>query len=254
MRLVLRLTEGLGYAAGAAASPAFALGSLARRGRVLHPRGRLFAATCEPAAEPALAPVAARLAGAAVVRLSAGLWRHGREWPDVLGCAVRLRGPRAPGAEAGPSDQDLLFTTLRSLATLPLAVATTDQHHYLNNAYFTAAPFQIEGGGDRLVVLRLAPVAPGAGGGPDRDARLDDARRRGLAAFRLELRPRFRPDAPWRPLAVLRLGEPLPVAPRDVRFWPPRAGMGLTPRGFVQAARTWPYRLSQAARAAVERA
>ncbi|HEU4409051.1 MAG TPA: hypothetical protein VFS43_27580 [Polyangiaceae bacterium] len=247
----VRFAEGLGYITGALTSPAFALGSCLRRARVFHPDGVVFAATCEPATdEAALGPLAARLAGSAVVRLSEGLFRRGRELPDVLGCAIRLRGPRSAAAELAPDDQDLLFGTFRSIVTLPFAFVTTDTRNYLLNTYFSAVPYEIAGVG--VVLLRLVPTVRGAGVGVNREARLENARQRGLAGFLLELRPRFLPIVPWRPLVSLRLGEPLALGSGALGFSPWQSGMGLRPYGFVQATRAVPYRLSQAARAAVE--
>lgn len=248
---LVRLSEGLGYVTGVLASPAFALGSLLRRARIFHPDGQIFSAVCEPeASAPALAAVAERLAGTAVVRLSAGLWRRGREWPDVLGCAIRLRGRRPAAATAEPGDQDLLFASFRSLVTLPLAFVATNQHDYLRNTYYAVLPYELAGVG--AVSLRLVPTTPVEGRGVNREARLGDALRRGPVTFRLELRPRFRLLSAWRPLASLRLVEPLGVPPQALRFSPWRDGMGLRPRGFVQAARALPYRFSQRARALVE--
>src|SRR5690606_20053535 len=87
------LLEFLGIWVGSAISPLFALGSVARRGRIVHPNGLCFDAVIKPARvlHPQLLELADRLTGNAVVRLSAGLWHsEHRLLPDLLGFSIRF--------------------------------------------------------------------------------------------------------------------------------------------------------------------
>jgi hypothetical protein len=249
-RLMRSPSELAGLAVGALTSPVFAVGSALRGARVFHPDGHAFSARCEPATNDAsLAPLAQRLAGDAIIRLSGGVWRNDREWPDVLGCAVRFRQNRSFDAAPAPGDQDLVFATLRSIFTLPFAFATTNTRDYLCNDYFGAAPYFADEAGK--LALRLTPLATGEG--TRRAERLDDALRRGIAAFRLEHRPSHRPWSAWRPLATLTLREPLSFGDGELCFSPFQTGAGLRPVGFVHATRRVPYLVSQLARARRQR-
>jgi hypothetical protein len=251
--------EAAGRIGGVLLAPlTFAL-SWARRARMFHPDGTLFRAEVRPLAE--LGPpdgLARRLAGAGLVRLSSAWWRGGKEWRDVLGCALRF----------GP-EQDLLFATIRSPWTMALAPLTTETHDYLANDYYAVSPFEAEGVG--LVKLRLRRPPPVPLAHPGHLSREEQLRRQvaaGQAAFTLEwLRlPPTRglrgavagaragtaldPAARWEPVVEVKLLEPVAMDQRALRFSPFRDGRGLSPRGFVHALRRAAYAASRAGRGA----
>lgn len=262
MGLRIRPGELLGRALGWLIAPAAAAGSLLRRARLLHPEGLVYAAEVIPLAhEPALAGVAKRLAGPALVRLSSALWRGGKERMDVLGIAVRfltgdeaargLDDDRARAAAEG-GDQDVLFATIRSPWTMLLAPLTTNIKSFLANDYYGVSPFEV--GGLGRVRLRLAgprgrELAALRGAGDDRERELLRAAERGYARFRLEaLRPGN--GARYEPIAEVRLIRPVndAIDQEALRFSPFRTGRGIEPVGFVHALRRGVYTMSQLAR------
>lgn len=208
-------------------APWTGLGAALRRARLFHPRGIVFAAEIVPLAR---GEVARRLAGAAIVRFSTAWWKR-REWPDVLGVAVRA------------AEQDLLLATVRRPWLLPLAPLTTRVGDFLDNRYFGVSPFDVDGVG--RVHLRLVPRAP-AGGDGSRAARLLAAARDGRARLVLETRRR---GGAWEPLVEIVLGAPLELPDGALAFSPFRDGGGIHPRGLVHALRPATYRASQRIRA-----
>jgi len=171
-----------GRAAGSLLAPLTGLWALLRRTRTFRPEGTVFNAAVEPLAEGgALGRLARRLQGEAIVRLSSAWWRGGKEWPDVLGVAVRFAG-----------DQDLLAATIRSPWTTLVAPLTTLTHDFLANDYYAVSPFEVEGLGRakvRLRSLRHERHAPDPGDDDlDREQKLAKAVDAGLAVFRLEAR------------------------------------------------------------------
>jgi len=123
--------------------------------------------------DPPFTDVAERLAGPALVRLSTAMWRGGREWPDILGAAVRFRRDPHLTEQAAPADQDILFATLRHMWTIPPALLTTDVHDWLENDYYAIAPFTVAGLG--RAKLRLTTMRDGAGRQGSRVERLRGA-------------------------------------------------------------------------------
>ena len=265
MGFQIRPGELLGRALGWLIAPAAAAGSLARRARVLHPDGLVYEAEVIPLAhEPALEGVAQRLAGPALVRLSSALWRGGKERMDVLGLAVRfltrVKGDDAARAldddrgraAAEGGDQDVLFATIRSPWTTPLAPLTTNIKSFLANDYYGVSPFEVVGLG--RVKLRLAgprgrELAALRGDDDDRARELLRAAERGSARFRLEaLRPGF--GARYEPIAEIQLIRSVgdAIDQDALRFSPFRTGRGLVPVGFVHALRRGVYTMSQLAR------
>lgn len=244
-RSSLWLTELAGLLAGAALAPFIGLGATLRRARLLHPRGACFAARVEPVATtPELAPICERLTGNALVRLSSALWRGHREAPDVLGCALRFRGDLPALGPTADGDQDLLLATIPRPWLTPLAFAFTRPHDFLANIYWAVSPFVA--GGRRLWLRARARGALNLQGGPRRDERLLDAVHAGRAV--LELEASTRPWLEYRPVARVRLVDPVQVEPRDLVFSPFRAGRGLRPVGFVHALRVATYAASQQVR------
>lgn len=235
------LREQVGDAVGRALAPMFELVASARRSRVFHPQGVVVLAYARAIArEPRAAVTAERLRGPALVRFSTALWKK-RAWPDALGCAIRFCASETPSVDPDPSDQDLLFATIRSPLTTLLGPIGVDPHDFLANTYFGAAPFDAPDGS--RVKLRLVPDAP-VHDGEDRNDRLAAAIEQG-AALRLELRRTF--ELPWREVVRVDLERVVDLDQARLRFWPFREGRGVRPRGFVHALRRGAYRASQRA-------
>lgn len=244
------MREWLGTQVGRMAAPLVRFGSTARNARILHPEGVVGLAEVRSVGnQQALARIGGRLAGYALMRFSTALWRGGKEWIDALGIGIRLRRSPEVTAVPGDDDQDLLVATIRSPFTTLVAPLKTHVHHFLDNDFYGAAPFDVDGYGRaklRLVSRRAPPH------GDSRQAKLEDAVARGNAVFTLQLR-RVGPWTAWEEVAELRVRRLVDVDQRALRFWPFRNGLGLYPRGFVHALRRGTYRGSQAARPASER-
>jgi hypothetical protein len=240
----MKLMEQIGRGVGWALSPLTAAGSFIRRSRLFHPDGVVYRAEVLPAvvAGPA-GDVAARLAGPALVRLSSGWWKGGKERPDALGVSIRFRSDTSATPEPAPGDQDLLFASFPSLWLLPIAALMTNQHNFLANDYFAMAPFDIEGLGRVKLRLRARRV-PAVG---DRQTSLERATAAGIAVFELEAR-RLGLRSRYERIATIRLLSRAFVDQEALRLSPFRSGRGIVPRGFVQAARIGTYALSQLAR------
>jgi hypothetical protein len=243
---VLRPNELLGRAVGVLLAPLTGAVSAVRRARMFHPEGTTYRAQVEPlATEPPLSEVAIRLSGPALVRMSTALWRGGREWIDALGLAVRFRSSEEISPAPDEGDQDLLFATIRSPWTTPVAPLRTYPHDYLANDYYAVSPFYVPALG-RKVKWRL--VSPNMlFSGANRQDKLDHAMDKGLAVLRLEAR-RLGWRRPWTPVAELRLLERVEMDQAALRFSPFRTGRGIQPRGFVHALRHATYATSQRAR------
>jgi hypothetical protein len=242
-------SDAVGFVLGFLLTPFAALGSKVRKARVFHPDGTVYRAKVSVVAyEAPFEEVGRRLEGGALVRLSTAWWRGGKEWIDVLGCAVRFcdAGRLSPRAEKG--DQDLLFATVRSALTLPFAPITTHQHDFLDNLYFAVGHFEVKGVGK--IELRLS-TRGSRGEGSTRTERLRSAVERGEAVFRLEGR---KPGGPWTPLVAVELESPIDIDQNALRFSPFRTGRGVVPRGTLQALRIAPYWISQKMRPEVEMA
>lgn len=240
--MILRgLNHAAGVAAGAVLAPLAALGTRLRHERIFHPAGVCYRARALVATiERPQADVARRLAGEALVRFSAALWRDERR-PDILGVAVRFQAH--PGAPPAAADQDLLLATVRRPVTLAGALLTTKRHDFLANDYYAVSPFEIDGVGRG----RLRLVAHGNGAqGVDRFDRLAANTSNGLVGLRLEMKTHG--DSRWRPLVLLELCNPLEIDQAGLRFDPFRDGRGLRPAGFVHAVRRPVYAWAQRAR------
>jgi hypothetical protein len=195
-------------------------------------------------------PLAERLCGAALVRFSSAWWKR-REWPDVLGCAIRFT--ESPEAETpAPGDQDLLFATIRRPWTMPFAPLATRYRDFLANRYYAVSPFQAPGIG--RVEWRLTPAAA-ARAGSSRAERLQHAVRASSAELQLEFAPYRAPwnafdEALFEPLVRVRLVEALELDQARLRFRPFRSGRGIRPMGFIHWLRPLAYAASQSARPA----
>ena len=240
----MKLMEQIGRGVGWALSPLAAAGSFVRQSRLFHPDGVVYRAEVLPAASTGPAKdVAARLAGPALVRLSSGWWKRGKEWPDALGVSIRFRSDRSATAEPAPGDQDLLCASVPSLWLLLLAPLMTNQHNFLANDYFAMAPFDVEGLGRAKFRLRARRV-PATG---NRETSLERATAAGLAVFELEAR-RVGLRSRYERIATIRLVIRAVIDQEALRLSPFRSGRGIVPRGFVQATRFGTYALSQLAR------
>jgi hypothetical protein len=253
----------LGRATGALLAPIIGGIASLRRARMFHPDGVTWLARAEAAPRaPDLEELAARLAGPVLARFSSAWWRGGKQWPDVLGTALRFldeavvepagRAVRLPHEPRG-ADQDLLFATVRSPWTTPLAPLATRTRSFLWTHYHAVSPFCVVGMRDigrielRLRSPRLVPPRQ-----VNRVDHLAAAAARGEARFCLEVRrlSRFVLKRSWEPLLDLRLERPALVDQEALRFWPFRSGRGIEPVGFVQHLRLGAYAASQAARPA----
>jgi hypothetical protein len=237
------IRETLGTVIGKVVAPGFALAAGLRQSRFLHPEGIVFAATVESMADPATDVVARRLRGPALLRLSAAMWKNEKEWPDVLGCAIRFRSRSVVSTTPDDGDQDLLFATIRSPLTMPFAPLATNAHDFLENTYFATSPFDVEGIG--RVKWRLVPEQTELHAFGSRRRRILQAVASHRGSFRLELRSTFR--LAWRAVVRITPTELLSIDQDALRFWPFRNGRGITPRGFVHALRRGAYAGSQAA-------
>ncbi|WNG30327.1 hypothetical protein F0U62_44685 [Cystobacter fuscus] len=242
------LGEVMGKAVGALWGPPFRAIAERRHARSLHAEGICLRAEVIPLlAGPTLLSVGQRLAGPALVRLSTSMWRNGKEWPDILGAAVRFLRQNHITEDAMPGDQDLLFSTMRHMWTIAPAVLSTRVHDFLENDYHGIAPFRVDGVG--RVKLRLTSprdVAPRQG---SRVERLQEAMSTGTAVLTFEARS-LDSGAPhtWRPLAEIFLREEVTLDPERLRFSPFRDGLGITPIGFLHHMRRSAYQQSQVGR------
>ena len=236
-----KVAEAAGRFGGVLLSPAVAIATRLRGVRLLHAEGQTYTADAfADAGELRLRPLAERLSGAALVRLSAALWR-GREWPDILGLSLRFFGrPKVRPDATGI--QDLLLATAPSVAGLPLGFVTTDPHDFLANRYNGLAPFDLDGAGH--VSLRAGWHQP-APAGNSRFERLMAAVVTERAEMLLELRAEAAPR--WTSLLRIRLRVPTLFDDRTTRFSPFNDTAGLRPTGFVHALRRAPYSAGQEA-------
>lgn len=233
------LGEAVGLWLGYCVAPALAAGTWLRRARVFHPVGVLYQGIVEPSPEvpSAYAALAAALAGQARVRFSASAWKQESFLPDVLGCAIRFGVD-----DSDEKAQDLMLVTAPRLALLPLYFFKTNQHDFLANDFYGAAPFRIMGAQHHVrIVPDRAPETAGS-----REARLEDAVDRGMAALQLEVAPVEAPEE-WYPIVELRL-ERVPVSHQSITFSPFQAARGIQPCGFIHYLRDGAYVLSQFAR------
>jgi hypothetical protein len=245
MTSLTRAQETVGAALGALLAPITAAISRVRHARMFHPDGLTYRGRVTAAPGTPWPAVAARLTGPVLTRWSSAWWRGDKEWPDVLGLAVRFRHDEAVSTEPADGDQDLLLATIRRPWTTPLAPLTTRVHDFLSNDYYAVSPFDIAGLGRaqlRVVSVQTAPEAA------SRRARLARAVETGAAHWRIEVRPDGTHQ--WQPLVELRLTSPVQLDQQRLRFSPFQDGRGLNPRGLVHALRLATYRASQVARRA----
>lgn len=242
-----RVSGAVGRIAGLALAPITGATSAVRRARMFHPSGVVLSADVRSCSGDApWGILAERLEGPALVRLS-GAWWKTREWPDVLGCAIRFARTTPLGTEPTASDQDLLFATIRRPWTMAFAPFTTDQHDYFANRYYAVSPFRTVDAG--VIEWRLRPERRIGGPGP-RESRLLRALAIGKARFTLEARPYrrvidVRGEHPFHPVARIELRDVIDIDQDALRFDPFRAGRGVEPIGLIHGLRLAAYRASQ---------
>lgn len=222
-----------------AVSPMAALAVKVRGVRVLHREGQTYMGRAEVnTRERRLLAVAARLEGAALVRLTAALWRR-REWPDLLGLGIRFFG-RGGAPPHAPALQDLLLTSAPSLLGLPLGLVSTEVHDFLANRYHGLGRVEVDGLGPARLRARWRTPSPA---GVDRLDRLTAAVAEDLAQALLELQPEG--SAGWLPFLAVELRLPVAVEDGELQLSRFNDRGGLHPRGLLQA-----LRFAPAARAA----
>jgi len=241
------LRERVGDAIGRLLAPAITVLSYARNARVFHPEDLTFTGHVRPL-DPGgeLEALAKRLDGRVLVRCSAAIWR-GEFKHDVLGFALRVRrGEGLPLDElAHMGDQDLLFETIRSLVTLPLAPLLTDATDFVDNRYWAISPFAALGS---RYELRLSPIhpPPRPSQHEPRSSRLLVAVRANRAAWSLDVRKTW--TLSWHPIAQIDLEQHVTIDQAVLQFDPFRAGLGVQPVGLVHAIRRAVYPASRSGR------
>lgn len=225
---------------GRLAGPAFGLGSLVRRARVFHPRGRTFTARVQIRGDH-------RFAGTVLGRAAThdGLVRFSRgaglpePMPDLLGLALRLH---LSGAGHGPEDvQDVLMI---SSAPAPLwRHVLVPSRDYGDTSYSTLTPFRV---GGETVLLGARPEQTG----PARSLVTLDALEAAVAGDRIRFElATATPLGPWTPVGTVALGGPVPdEAGEGLRYTPFHRAGGIEPVGVVNDLRRRAYADSQAAR------
>jgi hypothetical protein len=221
-----------GYAVGLALAGVSAV----RRGKAVHPHGAVYAAELVvPGHGGALGKT--ELFGTpghrrALVRFSRSLGLP-RPLPDLLGMSLRV-----PDAYGTGRDQDFLMVTSIDAPVLHhLFVPARDVQQ---RPYSSSLPYRA-GDGTFLVGALPRPQSPRLEGGDELE-RLAAAAATGALVFDLavsELWGRFRP------VAELRVGDPLPPETDALRFNPWNAGGGLEPTGMLNRLRDYAYPLSQ---------
>ena len=242
--------ESIGDAVGRWLAPAVATITRLRGSRMFHPVGYTFAGRIEPVIGGHFDLLGPRLDGRALVRVSGALWKDEREWLDVLGVALRIRAGHGKdlGDRAEHGDQDLLFATMRSPATMLLAPLATDGSTFLQH-YWAVTPFDAPPVG--RIELRLVPIGTANIGGA-RIGRLREAVRRGQAGWWLEARKTM--SLGWHPVAQIWLEREHAVDQAELAFDPFRAGGNFTPTGLVQSIRKAVYAVAQRTRRALAEA
>jgi len=256
----MRLLDALGRMVGGVLAPSLTLGSLTRNARFFHPDGLVYWARVVPIAKDGMiGELAKRLEGPALVRLSSGWWRGEKEWPDVLGIAMRFVDTKNVNeASPGIRDQDMLFATFKRSLTLPLAPLWTNVHDFMANDYHAVLPFAVQDMGRakfRLLPMRLQtepgvwgegrrrrPEAPNVQTGKRRD-KLEARIGAGTAVFRIEMKG-VKLGAKWKEVAFVEIREPALVDQQKLAFSPFHAGRGIVPVGPTQMIRAAAYAAS----------
>jgi hypothetical protein len=239
----MKIREQIGNAIGGLWAPFIHSLARLRHARMFHPDGQLFTGTLEPIAGSPYEATAQQLGRTVLARCSGALRRGGRESLDVLGIALRMHRGHKLRVHAVPTDQDLLFATIRSPLTMPLAPFTTHSHDFFANRYYAVSPFELEG--LHRVEFRLDPIdhSPRTG---SRAEKLAAAVAAGKAHFELSARKTL--TRTWHPIALISFTAESHLDQEELRFDPFQCGAGIVPVGLVQAIRKRAYAASQSAR------
>lgn len=247
MQIEKLIGDGLGSVVGGLCY----VGSAGRGARFFHPEGEAYVARVEsvPGIDSVAETFSQRLSGPGLVRMSAALWKGQREWPDILGAAIRFGwNPHAPLRTDGT--QDLLLITAKHFWTLPWALLITEVGDFLDNSYYSILSFQTEAG---ELEFRLVPQPGSRPAGSTRSQRLADSISKGEAAFMLQARPTAMSPTlgskqVWRVVAIVQLLEKAHVDDRQLLFTPFNAGRGIHPVGLANRVRRLTYLASKAGR------
>lgn len=236
--------EAIGDAIGRWLAPAVAAITRTREARMFHPVGYTFAGRVEPIVGGHFDLIGPRLDGRVLVRVSGALSETEREWLDVLGVGMRIRSGRGDALteQPEPGDQDLLFATVRSPLTLPIAPLLTSAHTFLTS-YWAVAPFDAPPLG--RIELRLKPIGSAEIGG-SRINRFREAVRRGQAGWWLEAKQSM--TLTWHPVAQVYLEKEVTMDQNALAFDPFRTGANITPTGLVHSIRKAVYAAGREAR------
>ena len=239
----MKLREQIGNAIGGLWAPFIHSLARLRHARMFHPDGQLFTGTLQPIAGSPFEATAQQLGRTVLARCSGALRRGGRESLDVLGIALRIHRGQTLGVHAVPTDQDLLFATIRSPLTMPLAPFTTHSHDFFANRYYAVSPFELDG--NRRVEFRLDPIdhSPRTGSRADKLAAAVAADK---AHFELSARKTL--TRTWHPIALISLTETSELDQDELRFDPFQCGAGIVPVGLIHAIRKRAYAASQSGR------
>ena len=225
-------------AAGFAVGGVLAGLAAARRGKAVHPHGAVYEAELVvPGQDDALAGT--ELFGsagshAAIVRFSRSLGLP-RPLPDLLGMSIRV--PDAYGA--GRHQDFLMVTSVDAPVVHHVFVPAGDVQQRL---YSSSLPYRV---GDRSLLVGALPRtdSPRPDGGNELE-RLAAAAATGELVFDLAVAEAW---GRFRPVAELRVGDPLPAEADALLFNPWNSGGGLEPSGFLNRLRDIASPLSQRA-------
>jgi hypothetical protein len=218
--IMMRFSEQLGYYGGYLYGVFFGIGSYLRSARIFHAQGVVFTGRVE----------SDFYTGDILLRFSSALWGY-REWPDVLGLALRF------GPEENP--QDLLFVTTNRVFKLPFNILTSHHQDFMKNQFFSITPFDYMG---ERVKFRVSPLSEGVG--VNRREKLNYLIGRGEAKLRLEVCR----DDKWKECGQIQILQENSLEQNALEFSPFHSGLGIKPLGFVNYLRLRSYKMSQAGR------
>lgn len=210
--------------------------ALIRGKRAFHGDGTVFRAEVR-ALDAVVGP---RLAGPALVRLSAAFEPENSPKQDVLGMSIRFRRAADPPDDARVGDQDLLLGTFTSFLGASKAAKHTNVGDYLGNEYWSVAVWRVVGIGiGQLHVPAVVGADPARA--TTRTGRLDADIAAGKALVTLEM-------PAGTPIAEVKITEHTALDGRALRMSMYRRERGIVPTGFRNGIRAVVYPVSQLAR------
>ncbi|HVK98980.1 MAG TPA: hypothetical protein VM553_04175, partial [Dongiaceae bacterium] len=236
------ISDIVGLWLGYCVSPVLAAGTLIRRARVFHPGGTVYHGVVKPHpnVKSPYFELAKNLSGGAIVRFSSSAWKNESILPDALGFSIRFRVGKPPHINIEEGAQDLILVTSPGLELLPVYLFTTNQHDFLANTFYGAAPYKVADQSRSLI--RVVPSAVNTTG-KTREEKLANAVAQGIAVLQLEVATKDVPDR-WHPVVEVRLDHAYEPK-RPITFSPFHAGLGIQPQGFINYLREGPYVFSQ---------